>query len=325
MKLASRGCPSHWNVSSAEQKERMKLCRNYIVVLFSAVLFAVGCNEPFSPKGPFEQKLVAYSVLSTQSDTQFVRLYLNYNPPGFDPYAVPTEVADTGARVTISSSSQNFAFYDTLLSPTLHAFVNPSFLPQRGTAYVLTATSIHGAITANTTMPSHGLLDVPNRSPLIFPSSSASGTIDVDVTLAPEARGFLVRFILYYGLASDSTFLGESEIPASYAEDASGVLMPVFPQLQRAVDPRPVVSFPESNYLQILTDLTDQHQTKIELKTAKFYLIQVDESLYNYYNIVNGFRDKYSIRTDQPDFTNIQNGLGVFGSFSTDSLVIRLF
>jgi hypothetical protein len=47
---------------------------------------------------------------------------------------------------------------------------------------------------------------------------------------------------------------------------------------------------------------------------------QVEENLYKYYNLANGFQDPYSIRTDQPDFSNIQGGLGIFGAMTLDSV-----
>jgi len=50
-----------------------------------------------------------------------------------------------------------------------------------------------------------------------------------------------------------------------------------------------------------------------------FILAQVDLHLYNYYNVANAFRDPYSTRIDQPDYTNIGGGVGVFESMVHDS------
>jgi hypothetical protein len=47
---------------------------------------------------------------------------------------------------------------------------------------------------------------------------------------------------------------------------------------------------------------------------AVFVLSQVDDVLYNYYYVNNGPTDHSTIRMDQPDYTNIPQGLGVFGS-----------
>jgi len=49
--------------------------------------------------------------------------------------------------------------------------------------------------------------------------------------------------------------------------------------------------------------------------------IQLDENLYNYYAIVRGFDDPFSLRLDKPNFSNIKNGTGLFASYSVDSLV----
>lgn len=283
----------------------------------------LACNEPFSPKGPFEQRFVAYAVLDARSDTQYVRLYLNYDPPGFDPHVVTGEQVDTTAQVIISTANQNFVFQDTLLAPSLHAFVNRSFHPLPGTPYSLSATSRLGSVSASTQMPGRGSLAVPNQSTLYFPSSFPNGNVELQGNLANGTRGFLVRFIFVYSLASDSSVRHEIEIPLSYVQNSSGISTPVYPQLQRNADPNPVIEFPVSNFLQVIAQLTDQYSTRILMKQAKFSLVQVDEGLYNYYNIANGFGDKFSIRTDQPDYTNIQNGYGVFGSFNVDSLVIH--
>jgi hypothetical protein len=290
-------------------------------LVFSILFILNGCNEPFSPKGPFEQRLVTYSVLNAQSDTQYVRLYLNYNPPGFDANAATKEQLDTTALVTISSGNQNFVFHDTILTSSLHAFTNISFKPQPGHTYSLTIASQYGNVTATTTIPGHGFLSFPNQSPLLFPGASGANTIDVECVPGPNTKGFLIRFILFFGLSSDTTFVGSIEIPISYGQDASGQATPVFSQLQRLVDPRTTISFPVANYVQTLAQLTAQYGAKIVPKQAKFYLIEVDESAYDYYNVVNGFQDKFSIRADQPDYSNIRNGLGVFGSFSVDTLV----
>jgi hypothetical protein len=53
-------------------------------------------------------------------------------------------------------------------------------------------------------------------------------------------------------------------------------------------------------------------------------LTQVEDNLYKYYNIVNGFQDEFSIRTDLPDYTNIRGGVGLFGAMTEDSVVVDL-
>jgi hypothetical protein len=49
-------------------------------------------------------------------------------------------------------------------------------------------------------------------------------------------------------------------------------------------------------------------------------LFSIDDNLYNYLSTVNGFNDPISVRLDIPNYTNIQNGHGIFGAIIKDSL-----
>ncbi len=298
--------------------------RAYRFLILVTAVIVTACNEPFSPKGPFEQRFVAYAILDAGNNRQYVRLSMSYNPPDYNPNNIPDNLYDSTAQVTIASSTRSFVFHDTLLGPSLHAFVSDSFSPVPGTSYALTATSPRGTIGANTTVPGHGVLGIPDQSALLYPGTFANGNIGIQGQLGTGTKGFFIRFILVYSLTSDTSFRGRIEIPTSFDQNSAGVSTPVYPQLQRNTETTPVVDFPVSTYLQVVANLTSQYTTRILLRQAKFYLVQVDEGLYNYYNIVNGFQDKYSIRTDQPDYTNIQNGYGVFGSFVVDSISVDL-
>lgn len=307
---------------------RCNLTGSFLSAFF--LLISVGCKEPFSPKGPFEQRLVAYSVLTAQSDTQYVRVYLNYNPPGFDPYAATGDRSDTSARVTISGAGDTVSFHDTLIIPldqsrftTLHAFVSRLFRPQPSTEYTLTvASSTYGTVTANSKMPGRGDLSIVDMSKLLFPDKFPNSTVDVDVVLDPGTKGFILRFVIVPALENDSTFTAETEVPVTYTQNVSGTWIPVFGRLSRVTSLHTRVSFSVRNYQQVLDDNLARYGSKEYCRWAKFYLIQVNEGLYNYVNVANGFQDAYSIRMDQPDYTNMQNGFGVFGSFNVDTLSI---
>jgi hypothetical protein len=100
-----------------------------------------------------------------------------------------------------------------------------------------------------------------------------------------------------------------------------------YPQLKRRTT---VVSQPYSYdvfslaaYNAFRQSLVDQYGG-FTLRGATFILTQVEPNLYRYYNIVNGFQDPYSVRMDQPDYTNIAGGAGVFGAMVEDSVSVSL-
>lgn len=48
-------------------------------------------------------------------------------------------------------------------------------------------------------------------------------------------------------------------------------------------------------------------------------MIEMDRALSNYYESIHGSADSYSISLDQPVYSNISGGLGIFGSKRTIS------
>lgn len=62
----------------------------------------------------------------------------------------------------------------------------------------------------------------------------------------------------------------------------------------------------------------------VRFQDVVFQVIQFDAALYNNYSVENLFRDPYTIRLDEADYTNILGGVGVFGSLAVDSTVRAL-
>ncbi len=313
----------------------MKTSRDIVFrsIALLGVMLNLGCNEMFSPRGPYQQQWVVYSVLTTQSDTQFVRIYSNFNPPEDNPLVAATENPDTAAVVSISDGVQTVFFRDTLLvvanraapATPVHAFVSTMFRPLPAKSYTLTVTtSSQTSTSAHTSVPAAEILDVPERYKLYQPGQFADQSIEVVDRFAPQAKGYLCRFLIEYGIRSDSTFRGQLEVPLSIGTGNGGATVPVYQTLQRVTYIFGGAAFPVANYVGVLTQILNQYGNDAVFRLAKFYCIQVDTNLYNYYNIANGFQDAYSTRTDQPDFTNIPNGLGVFGSFNVDSVYYNL-
>jgi hypothetical protein len=181
--------------------------------------------------------------------------------------------------------------------------------------------------------PASGTVSVPGRgyvySNLISALKNPSIKEDIPVTLgiSPGAKGYLVRLyldvVVYEGqTARDRRF----EVPI--AGDSMGSWAQfLYPALTRR-PPDPAFMylnfvFPHRMYAAFDNALTNQYSGYTP-KRAIFILTQVDPGLYNYYKLANGFLDSYSVRMDQPDYTNIKGGLGVFGAMVEDSMVVDL-
>lgn len=285
----------------------------------------LACNEPFQPKGTFEQKMVVYGILNPQTDTQYVRVYTTYDPPAFDPLAVQEDTPVLDAQVTISYGGTTLQLRDTTVARSdssryqtgIHTFVAYPFTVSNATAYSLTVQSPgRGSVSSATTVPGHGFLTVANPAVLSNPSTFPNDEINFTVAPSQGTRGYLLRFFVEYEIQTTGNPLEQIEVPQS----SDG-----YARLTRVGGTSARTSFSRSTYVEMIQSVIRTYGLNgIKFTRAIFYLVEVDNALYNYYSVANGFQDNFSIRTDQPDYTNINGGVGVFGSFAVDTVVVGL-
>ena len=311
----------------------------WIVLVGAGTL--VSCDSEFNPKGPYAERMVIYSILMTRTDTQYVRLYTTYDPPAFDPLEIPEDRVIRNATVVVRQGATAVQFRDTVVArgdparygETVPAYMAYPFSVVGSQTYSLTIESpTHGSLTATTTMPGKGDVTVLNPFVLRSPQSFNENII-VSPRITPPARGFLLRMYMDFEVRFNGTwFPRRVEVPKEVV-DAGEERRFVYPQLVRrttvptsagSLNAESVV-FTRSAYEAVLQELFNDYGSE-NLRFSKIVLIltQVDENLYVYYNVANGFQDEFSIRTDQPDYSNIQGGFGVFGAMTEDSTSISL-
>jgi hypothetical protein len=179
------------------------------VLVFFFILFWIGCDQSFNPKAPFQERLVVFSILSNDRDKQFVRVSSNYDVSAFDPSENQRDRTITGARVTITESSNAFVLRDTLLprpdtsrykSP-IGAYVASPFRAQPGKRYNLVATSEKlGTASATVTPPDLPMITL-NPGPLVLEQPDLfqkKSQFDVVVLLSPLCKGYHCQVFVDY-------------------------------------------------------------------------------------------------------------------------------
>lgn len=317
-----------------------RLLGGSIVFLF----FVVGCEDTFDPKGHYDEKMAVYSVLSTKSDTQYVRVYTTYTTNGYDPLENTTDTAIRNAIVTIQESNaagqftfgtSSFRFRDTTLqredssrySPAVRAYVYFPMKIKQGRSYLLSVFSQkYGQATSTIAMPSQGSINASSFD-IVDPWRSDEGLLRLSIGLSSATRGYQVKFFIDYDVfIRDVGWKAQQvEIPQTILSGTDLMDMKaIYPQLIKRTSigsgVNTVASYPFSVYKKIIYFLRQTyHPDDIRFKQAVLLLIQTESELYNYVSVVNGFFDPKSIRLDQPEYTNIKGGVGLFGGFVEDS------
>jgi hypothetical protein len=303
----------------------------------------LACDQPFSPHGSFERKLVIFSVLATNRNEQFVRVSASYDVPGFDPNENTTDPTVNDATVRIFSQGRTYILRDTVLPRTdneryktpIMCYVAQPLNVSYGRAYEIQVVSPSlGTARANLTVPEQSNVDLRldaeaylDRPPPRPPPPTPDLAITVEGNFSKWAAGYVLRFFLKYEVLKDGVWVAEElEVPADLLEDSKGGIMQVrYPTVTRVKGSLYAVSFVVGAYRWARKEINVRYfPMQVIFKQARFQMTQLDENLYRYYRTVNGFEDKGTIRLDQPDYSNIDGGAGVFGAYAVDSLLYTL-
>jgi hypothetical protein len=296
-------------------------------------LLLFGCDQSFNPKAALEDRLVVFSVISNDRDIQFVRVNTNYDVSGFDPSENRIEQSLLGADVAIIGPSNAVTFRDTLFArpdtnryvAPIHAYVGSPFRPEPGRKYDLTVHSVDlGSATATVTLP-----DRPSIS--IYPGELAIDRPDqfdprsyfyLRTTLSPTAKGSLCQLFVDFKVQLDTAWTdGRTEVPFLINVDTLGIWIATYPQLTRVTGNATGITYKNYTYKRTLLRVFEQYpHRKVLFKRVVLRVFQCERGFYDYFNAVNGFRDRVSIRVDEPDYTNVKGGMGVFGAYTLDSL-----
>lgn len=311
-------------------------------IALAAAVGAAGCSEAFDPTIGGPRPFAVFAPLHAGSDTQYVRLTATSDPTDPDPRIVPV----TGAVVTVSGPGGPVTFVPVTVpgepgtpDSVLVEYRAAGFRPARGGTYALQVQAPSGTATSTIVVPSSTFTPVTTRDPFIFSqphSYSLETPIVVNIALSNESLGFLVRFLIEYEVLRGAVWeLERVEVPVAYkdyvSDDEPG---PILPTLTRRTNtasvggglpPPESVFFNNRAYEKSIALIHAKYgSANIRMRRVLFVLLQTDRHMFTYYSYANSFDDRFTIRLDQPDYSNIQGALGIFGGLASDTLALTI-
>jgi len=280
------------------------------------------CNQPFEPDGPVNSKLVVYSILNAASSTQYVRVSTTYQtPPGQGIHDAAVHMTYNGKTILFRDTTiiSTDAEGRTTPLPVYVAYNQPVSPGSTYQLHVSTPSGLSASAAATALNPPTFYL----KNPRIL-DHLANEQISLSTSFNSFTGAYVIHFYLdFYAYVDGGWELHRSEVPQSSHVDENKNLACVYPSLALV---QTLAS--SQKEVTIKLDTLQYALTRAEAIAAfpaapvvwlrgVFVLTQIDNTLFNYYYVNNGPVDKSSIRLDQPDYTNIPNGLGVFGSSAT--------
>jgi len=288
------------------------------------VLILAGCSDNFNPNGEYQKKLIVYAVIDASTDKQFIRVYSTFSPEEYNPLTPSPNKEISNASVKIVDGNVSHNFHDTLITVNdgsagtrqVRAYVHQGFQPVEEKLYTLSVYST-GFDTAKSSMVGIYPGDILPGDITLLSKPSTKKYIPLRVFLGKNAHAYLPKISLEYVVGNDTLI---REVPFVVMKDEFGhVTKRIYPNIafrdaSSNIDGNyETIYFESAAYIAAIADIRQENSTSVKFRRAILTLIQFDKGLYTYYSVTNSFGGAATIRLDEPDYTNINNGFGIFG------------
>jgi Domain of unknown function (DUF4249) len=297
-------------------------------IFFITVIMLINysCEENFSPKGNFQQKYILNCIIRGDTSLQTATISKSYNVNGYDPYANTNDPFLANAYIRIWVGDNVYFMKDSSITRTdssryntpLHFFYCDNFQAGINKDLEIQAILPDGkTLEAQTTIPdpvqwNFTNVDTSDTNAFRIPSLG-NDYFSFNWYQGSSNGWYLPRFVVIYAkVVNGVEERHEITVPERY-ENIGGNIEPVYPSPNRNVSSSFQNNALDSIFNQISAGDPDKSHYKIY--GGIFELLVFDDNLSKYYSSTNGFLDDYTVRLDENDFTNINGGLGIFGSY----------
>lgn len=291
--------------------------------LISVLLF-VGCEDDLNPFADTDETFILNCVLKNDRPFQSAYFSKSYFVDNFDPSSNKEDHSIKDAYIRIFFNDSVKIFDDTVLTASNNAssitsYFHNNFFTYPDTDYELEAILNDGRkITAATKTPKE-VRFLPSSDTLIPPKNS--NTVGVSWTSPNEQHYTAARFkFIYFKNENGQQVRYEKEVPRAYAfEDGK----------YKAYYPEPSYD----SYIEVEMNAFDKALEEIsegdpnkENYTILAFILEIliyDRNLTAYYASKTELGESFSITTNESDYSNINGGRGIFGSFIKQRKAIK--
>ncbi|MGA7837693.1 MAG: DUF4249 family protein [Ignavibacteriaceae bacterium] len=289
------------------------------IIISALTLLTYSCNEQISANAPFRERYILNGIIKGDTTFQVVTLSHSYQPEGLDPLEYTNDPVIKNANVNVYYDFKVYHMRDTVIvrtdtsrySDSLRFYYNDKLKPEPGKVIEIDAFLPNGLLLQSSTetpdLPSYGFFDSKSNN-LVPPS------FGTDIRIFWKDLGGVVYVpdlnINYY--VKDDTLLHKTRLPLIDISKG-GTVKEIFPTPSR------------NNFITLNLETIKRTLNKIPTggRSKKDYsitnimldMIIYDKFLSNYYSSIKQGLDGFTVKLDSPDFSNIQGGFGIFGSY----------
>lgn len=302
--------------------------------LFLISFVSLSCKENISPKGEFVEKYVLYSLINYDTTFQTAYLTRSYEVNGFDPMENKIDPAMEGAVIMLTVNDKDVYYFkegvamrtDTsrYQTPVKYYFIE-NYKPVSLDKIVISATLNNGIELKST-------IQVPPISYIgfdVITVYSPDGYKNLEISWhnsnpkSAKASNiyYAPLFEIIYSKADKPNERIRIKVPLYFIQQKL-TWMPIYP----SVIASETIHYLRDSIIRILNSISegDPQKENYIIHCCEFSLLIMDENLAILVAAENTFKEEFSMRLDVPDYSNIKNGLGVFGAFGRRMKYMRI-
>ena len=290
----------------------MKILKLLILIIIT--LTFISCEEDFNPYGDYQEKFAFTCILKNDDNFQTATLLRSYLSTQSDPSVI-------GADVRVWYNDSVFVFRDSSVARTDTSRYNTPFSFYYNKEFRVVGDKF---IELEVILPNGKRL----RSNSVTPKSITFDD-DSEVLIPPVASNivqffwntsdagiyFSSRLTIRYKQNVNGEIIEKTKVvPIEYVEQG-GELTPIFPSPASA----PIVIYQLDAVTKALEEISEGDPDKQNysiLQKISFSVTAFDLQVSKYISSTGGSFDDLTVNVDVSDYTNIEGGFGLFGSYS---------
>ena len=307
---------------------------------FLLIIIAImSCDDNVNPKTEFKEVYALNCIIRGYTTLQLATITNSYDVDGFDPLTNTNDPFIKGAKIKLyyQATKQTFTFRDTSVareagsrySTPMSYYYLKNFRPPYESSISIEATLPNGKILTANAMVLFVSPYVIEKKDYTIPNPNFGGKY-LNFTwspIVPSTRDEKVYYvpeliIKYAKTGSGGTTELQKKVPFYYINTRDGEV-PLYPSIASNFTS---ASFDTSIIRRSLEEISDGDPNKGNyiIHKATFRLLIADKNLAVYYAAQKTFLDEFSVRVTQPEFTNINGGLGIFGTLNSSQIDVKI-
>jgi hypothetical protein len=291
------------------------------MIVFLLVFISFSCEENFSPKTEFIQQYALFCIVSGDTSYQYAFIEKSYNVQGLDPSGYNSNTFVKNAEIKIKYNNVEYILKDSsslINGKEFDFYFTDSLKPDPNKLMEISAILEDGkTLTGSTITPKSGNLSfqyeditsdtyIEQKNEGLFFIWHISGTDTTGILYLPKLE------INYYKMENGTNVYHQKEVPVSYFRNGDQFL-PNYPIVTSDM----TLTYEMDAINRAMNEISegDPDKSAYTIIDANFELLLLDNNLAPYYLTIQTFLDGFTVILDQQDYSNIDGGFGVFGSF----------